>query len=205
MLTPDVYEATLRHAGFALVAGADEAGRGACAGPLVAGAVVLASGDPIGGLGDSKALAGARRERLYDEIVSRALSWAVVSVEAAECDRLGMGRANIEALRRALLRLDVRPDFALTDGFAVDGLGFPSLGMWKADQVVACVQAASIMAKVTRDRAMAAWHEVYPEYGFDAHKGYVTAEHQRRLARLGPSPIHRRRFGNVRAATRATD
>lgn len=198
---PRDYEATLRRAGFAVVAGADEAGRGACAGPLVAGAVVL--GGPIDGLADSKALSASRRDRLYDEIVARARSWAVVSVEAAECDRLGLGRANIEALRRALLRLDVRPDFALTDGFAVDGLGCPSLGMWKGDQVVACVQAASILAKVTRDRVMVAWDEAYPGYGFSVHKGYVTAEHRQRLAELGPCPIHRRSFGNVQAATRA--
>ena len=196
-MTPDL-EGVLRRAGFGVVAGADEAGRGACAGPLVAAAVILDA--PIDHLADSKALTAARRERSYDEIVAKARSWAVVFVEADECDRLGMQRANLEALRRALLRLDVTPDFALTDGFAVDGLAYPSLGVWKGDQLVACVQAASILAKVTRDRTMADMHERYPDYGFDVHKGYVTPEHQRRIAEFGPCPIHRRCFGNVRAA-----
>lgn len=195
-------EGVLRRAGFLVVAGADEAGRGACAGPLVAGAVVLNVKEQIDGLADSKALTAARRERLYDAILTRARAWAVASVDSGECDRLGMQRANLEVLRRALLRLGVAPDFALTDGFAVDGLGCPSLGVWKGDQVAPCVQAASILAKVTRDRVMAGWHERYPEYGFDVHKGYVTAEHERRLARFGPCPIHRRCFGNVRAADR---
>ena len=194
------YEAVLQRAGFELVAGADEAGRGACAGPLVAGAVVLRPGTVIDGLADSKALSATTRERLYDEITGRALAWAVAVVGPDECDRLGMQRADIEGLRRAVLRLDVAPDFALTDGFAVDGLGCPNLGVWKGDQVVACVLAASIVAKVTRDRMMADLHARYPSYGFDVHKGYCTAEHQRRLVEHGPCPVHRRCFGNVRAA-----
>ena len=193
------FESVLRRAGFAVVAGADEAGRGACAGPLVAGAVVLGE-DAIEGLADSKALTPARRVGLYEVIVARAAAWAVAVIEPAECDRLGMQRANLEALRRALLRLEVAPDFALTDGFAVDGLACPSLGMWKGDQVAGCVEAASIVAKVTRDRIMTAWHEQYPVYGFDVHKGYVTPAHQRRIMEFGPCPIHRRCFDNVRAA-----
>ena len=194
------YETVLHRAGFELVAGADEAGRGACAGPLVAGAVILRPGTEIAGLADSKALSASRRERLYDEITQRALAWAVAVVGPGECDRLGMQRADLEGLRRALLRLELTPDFSLTDGFAVDGLVFPNLGVWKGDQVVACIAAASIVAKVTRDRIMAELHEQYPAYGFDGHKGYCTAEHQRRLAEFGPCPAHRRCFGNVRAA-----
>ena len=194
------YETVLHRAGFELVAGADEAGRGACAGPLVAGAVVLPPGEPIDGLADSKTLSAARRERLYDEITAGALAWSVAVVGPAECDRLGMQAADLEALRRALLRLELTPDFSLTDGFPVDGLSFPNLGVWKGDQVVACVAAASIVAKVTRDRMMAELHTRYPAYGFDVHKGYCTAGHQRQLMALGPCPAHRRCFANVRAA-----
>lgn len=198
------YEAALRRGGFALIAGADEAGRGACAGPLVAGAVILPAGDAgrIEGLADSKLLSPAQRERAYQRIVDQAQSWAVVSVEADECDRLGMHQANLTALRRAIAGLDPQPDFALTDGFAVDGLGSPSLAMWKGDRVVACIAAASVIAKVTRDRIMAEWHERYPEYDLNIHKGYCTALHQERLDTHGPSAIHRQCFENVRRAGR---
>lgn len=196
------YEAALRRGGFVLIAGADEAGRGACAGPLVAGAVILAAGTAgrIGGLADSKLLSPAQREQAYQCIVDQAQSWAVVSVEADECDRLGMHQANLTALRRAIAGLDPQPDFALTDGFAVDGLGSPSLAMWKGDRVVACIAAASVIAKVTRDRIMAEWHERYPEYDLNIHKGYCTALHQERLDTHGPSAIHRQCFENVRRA-----
>lgn len=196
------YEAALRRGGFSLIAGADEAGRGACAGPLVAGAVILSAGAAghIDGLADSKLLSPAQRERAYQRIVDQAESWAVVSLEADECDRLGMHQANLTALRRAIAGLDPQPDFALTDGFAVDGLGSPSLAMWKGDRVVACIAAASVIAKVTRDRIMAEWHERYPEYDLNIHKGYCTALHQERLDAHGPSAIHRQCFENVRRA-----
>jgi len=196
------YERALGRAGFARVAGADEAGRGACAGPLVAGAVVLPA-RPIPGLADSKLLTAASRERLFDVIVERAVAWSVVSVEHDECDLLGMHVANLAALRRAVWRLDARPDFVLTDGFSVDGLGVESLAMWKGDRVAASVAAASIIAKVTRDRLMAAHHERFPQYRFDIHKGYCTGLHQSALDELGPCEIHRRRFENVRRAERA--
>ncbi|MVA77098.1 ribonuclease HII [Auraticoccus sp. F435] len=193
------YERALRRAGFPLVAGADEAGRGACAGPLVAAAAILSdrrSGE-IEGLRDSKLLSAAQRERCYDEVVAKAVAWSVVVVEAAECDRLGMHVANVQALRRALHRLDPAPDYALTDGFGVDGLGVPGLAVWKGDRVAACVAAASVLAKVTRDRIMADLHERWPEYDFATHKGYCTSLHQERLDRLGPCPEHRMRFDNV--------
>lgn len=201
---PYGYERALDRAGLGPVAGADEAGRGACAGPLVAAAVILDDSPDgrIEGLDDSKRLTPRARERLYEEITTRARAWSCVRVEARECDRLGMSEADLQGLRRALLRLDPAPRFALTDGFAVPGLPVPGLGVWKGDQVCACVSAASIIAKVTRDRIMVAYDEQYPGYGFAAHKGYVTALHRERLSRLGPCAIHRLEFSNVRAAAR---
>ncbi len=195
------YEQALADAGFFRVAGADEAGRGACAGPLVAAAVVLPR-RPIPRLDDSKKLTPRVRDQLYDVIVRQAVSWSVVSVAPQECDALGMHVANIEALRRAVALLDVRPDFVLVDGFEVDGIGIPNLAMWKGDAVAASVAAASVIAKVTRDRRMIKHHEEYPQYGFAKHKGYVTAAHQQALAEYGPCAIHRQRFANVRQAAR---
>ncbi len=196
------YERALRRAGLAPVAGVDEAGRGACAGPLVAGAVVLAEGQSgaIPGLADSKLLTARARDRCYDLIVRRAVSWAAVVVSAEECDALGMHVANIEALRRALARLDAKPRYVLTDGFPVDGLEAPGLAVWKGDRVAACIAAASVIAKVTRDRIMTRMHEEFPEYDFAIHKGYVTKEHQQALEAHGPCEQHRRRFVNVRRA-----
>ena len=201
------YERALHRVGLDPVAGADEAGRGACAGPLVAGAVILGESKArrIEGLRDSKLLTPLARDRLYDEITRKALAWSVVAVPPAECDRLGMHVANLAALRRALLRLDLAPTYVLTDGFSVDGLGVPGLAVWKGDRVAACVAAASIVAKVTRDRIMAEEHAIYPQYAFDVHKGYCTPLHQERLDAYGPSPTHRRRFVNVRRAARVED
>lgn len=196
---PYGYERALKRAGLNPVAGADEAGRGACAGPLVAAAAILADAKSrqIPGLADSKLLTAAQRERCYHQIVSKALAWSVVALDPDECDRLGMHVANLEALRRALFRLDVAPAYVLTDGFPVDGLATPGLSIWKGDRVAACVSAASVIAKVTRDRMMADLDICYPEYGFAEHKGYCTARHQQNLDRLGPSPSHRMRFENV--------
>jgi ribonuclease HII len=200
------YERALRRAGLDPIAGVDEAGRGACAGPLVAAAVILPDGKrgQVPELADSKLLTAKARDRCYEQIMARALAWTVVSIEAAECDRLGMHVANVEALRRALFRLDVRPSYVLTDGFGVDGLGVPGLAVWKGDRVAACIAAASVIAKVTRDRAMEKLHAEYPEYDFDIHKGYCTPEHQTQLDRYGPCPQHRRRFVNVRRSVRPT-
>lgn len=194
------YERALRRAGLTPIAGVDEAGRGACAGPLVAGAAILPDGARgiVPGLADSKLLTAKARERCYDQIVRRAEAWSVVVIESTECDELGMHVANIEALRRALARLDTRADYVLTDGFPVDGLGVPGLAVWKGDRVAACIAAASVLAKVTRDRIMMDLHDVYPDYDFAVHKGYVTREHQRALQAHGPCAEHRRRFVNVR-------
>lgn len=198
------YERALARVGLAPVAGADEAGRGACAGPLVAAAVILsdARSKQISLLRDSKLLSAAQRERAYDEIVRKAVAWSVVVIEPAECDRLGMHVANVQALRRALHRLEVTPTYALTDGFPVDGLGVAGLAVWKGDRVAACVAAASIIAKVTRDRIMCELDEVYPAYAFKVHKGYCTPLHQERLDVHGPSATHRMRFENVARTAR---
>lgn len=191
------YERALNRAGLAPVAGADEAGRGACAGPLVAAAVVLDPHRPIKGLDDSKVLTPLQRQRLHDEIMRKAVAVATVRVEHDECDRLGMHQADLHALRRAVARLTVPPSFVLTDGFPVDGLGVPGLGIWKGDKVAACVSAASIIAKVTRDKIMIDHDSTYPQYGFAVHKGYCTAAHQSALEEHGPCAIHRWCFDNV--------
>ncbi len=196
------YERALRRVGIEPIAGVDEAGRGACAGPLVAGAAILPAGKAgvIPGLADSKLLTEKARERCYDHIVRRATAWAVVVVEAEECDRLGMHVANVEALRRAVAKLDVQAGYVLTDGFPVDGLGVPGLAMWKGDRVAACISAASVLAKVTRDRIMSGMHDRFPAYDFKTHKGYITDVHSAALVEHGPCPEHRMRFVNVRRA-----
>jgi ribonuclease HII len=196
------YERALRRVGIEPVAGVDEAGRGACAGPLVAGAAILPPGKMgiVPGLADSKLLTEKARERAYDQIVRRALAWSVVVVEPEECDRLGMHVANVEALRRAVALLDLRPAYVLTDGFPVDGFDVPGLAIWKGDRVAACIAAASVLAKVTRDRLMTALDADWPAYDFKTHKGYVTEVHNEALVLHGPSPVHRMRFVNVRRA-----
>ncbi len=134
------------------------------------------------------------------QVLRRALAWSVVVVPPGDCDRLGMHVANVEALRRSLARLDLRPAYVLTDGFPVDGLDVPGLAMWKGDRVAACISAASVIAKVTRDRIMCELHEHHPVYDFATHKGYITDEHAAALDEHGPSPVHRMRFVNVRRA-----
>jgi ribonuclease HII len=196
------YERALRRHGIEPIAGVDEAGRGACAGPLVAGAAILPDGKAgiVPGLADSKLLTAAARERCYDQIVRRAVAWSVVVISHEECDRLGMHVANVEALRRAVAKLAVPPSYVLTDGFPVDGLGAPGLAVWKGDRVAACVAAASVLAKVTRDRIMAELDQQWPSYDFKTHKGYITPTHTAALEVHGPSPVHRMRFVNVRRA-----
>ncbi len=196
------YERALRRVGIEPIAGVDEAGRGACAGPLVAGAAILPPGQAgiVPGLADSKLLTERARERCYDQVVRRALAWSVVVIDSDECDRLGMHVANVEALRRAVALLDVAPSYVLTDGFPVDGLGVPGLAMWKGDRVAACISAASVLAKVTRDRLMTEMDAQWPAYDFKTHKGYITDVHSAALVEHGPCPEHRRRFVNVRRA-----
>jgi len=194
-------ERALQRRGFAHVAGADEAGRGACAGPLVAAAVILPEGrrGEIDGLNDSKLLTPLARDRIYAEVVRVALAWTAVLIPPGEVDTRGLHVCNLAAMRRALAGLSVRPAYVLTDGFPVDGLGTPGLAVWKGDQVAACVAAASVVAKVTRDRIMCELDERHPEYGFAEHKGYATPEHSEALHRHGPCPEHRFSYANVAA------
>jgi ribonuclease HII len=197
------FERILARAGLAPIAGIDEAGRGACAGPLVVAAAVLRTprsggGIPgIPGLADSKALTALAREEIYQQIVQAAVDWSVVIIPSGDVDRLGLHVCNVSGMRRALAGLRARPGYVLTDGFPVRGLTVPALAMWKGDQVAACVAAASIIAKVTRDRIMSGLHGDYPDYGFNRHKGYSTPSHMKALARHGPCPEHRRSFVNV--------
>ena len=195
-------ERVLQRSGFPHVAGTDEAGRGACAGPLVVAAVVLPQGrrGEVPGLADSKLLTPAAREAAYAEVLRRALSWAVVVVAPQEVDRVGLHVCNVRAMRQAVGRLDPCPSYVLTDGFPVAGLPAPALAVWKGDRVAACVAAASVLAKVTRDRMMCALHERFPAYDFAKHKGYATPEHSAALHRHGPCPEHRFSYINVRAA-----
>lgn len=196
------YEAALARAGFGLVAGADEAGRGACAGPLVVAACVLPTGRRglIDGLTDSKLLTAPTRERLYAEVVNRAVCYSIVVVPAVEIDAYGLHVANLAGMRRAVGQLEPAPVYTLTDGFPVPGLGTPATAVWKGDATVACIAAASILAKVTRDRIMSELHERFPQYEFDKHKGYVTPSHAQALTAHGPCAEHRRRYVNVRRA-----
>jgi ribonuclease HII len=193
------YERALARMGLSPVAGADEAGRGACAGPLVVAAAALSNRRraEIPDLADSKLLTPQVRERVYEAVVARAVTWSVVVVPPDEVDRRGLHVTNVEAMRRALARLELTPGYVLTDGFPVAGLGVPGLAMWKGDRVAACIAAASVIAKVTRDRIMTELHERWPCYDFASHKGYVTPEHQEALNRHGPSPVHRRSYVNV--------
>ncbi|MEV4760465.1 ribonuclease HII [Micromonospora sp. NPDC049559] len=196
-------ERALQRRGFRHVAGADEAGRGACAGPLVAAAAILPEGrrGEIEGLTDSKLLTPAARERIYADVVARALAYAVVVIPAGEVDARGLHVCNLLAMRRALASLTTRPEYVLTDGFGVDGLGVPGLAVWKGDQVAACVAAASVLAKVTRDRLMVELDGRFPQYGFAEHKGYITADHTAALERHGPCAEHRFSYVNVAAVS----
>jgi ribonuclease HII len=193
------YEHVLERAGLGPVAGVDEAGRGACAGPLVVGAVILPSDRRrrIEGLADSKLLTPARREYLYGEITATARAWTALIIPRADIDRIGLHRCNIAGMRRALAGLSLDPGYVLTDGFRVPGVCAPALPVPKGDQVSACVAAASIVAKVTRDRIMIEMHERYPKYGFGEHKGYITRAHAAALEEHGPCPEHRISFVNV--------
>jgi ribonuclease HII len=195
-------QSTLDRYGLGPVAGVDEAGRGACAGPLVIAACVLRPGDAkrLDGLTDSKLLTPAAREQYYALVMRWAQDHAVVVVDNTEVDRRGVHVANIEGMRRAVARLANRPGYVLTDGFPVRGFGSPALAVPKGDQVAACVAAASVLAKVTRDRIMVGLDSEFPQYGFAEHKGYCTPVHDGALAEHGPSPVHRYSFVNVRAA-----
>lgn len=198
-------QATLLRYGLGPVAGVDEAGRGACAGPLVVASCVLRPGDAkrLEGLTDSKLLTANAREEFYSLITRRAADYAVIVIPPHEVDRRGVHVANIEGMRRAVAQLAAPPGYVLTDGFPVRGFGRPALAVQKGDMVAACVAAASVLAKVTRDRIMVGLDTEFPEYGFAEHKGYCTPVHDTALTEHGPSPVHRYSFVNVRAALRS--
>ncbi|HYQ64723.1 MAG TPA: ribonuclease HII [Actinophytocola sp.] len=195
-------QTALDRRGLGPVAGVDEAGRGACAGPLVVASCVLRPGDAakFEGLTDSKLLTPAARDRMYDVVLRRAQDYAIVVIPVEEVDLKGVHVCNIEGMRRAIAQLRTHPGYVLIDGFRVPGLTAPSIPVIKGDQAVACVAAASILAKVTRDRIMASLHEELPRYGFDEHKGYCTGAHSEALMAHGPSHVHRWSYVNVAAA-----
>ena len=192
------YERGLRAQGFRLIAGVDEAGRGALAGPLVAAAVILPDPFDLDGINDSKVLTALQREAAYRRIVRDAVAWSACRCTPDRIDRRGLHKTNVWLLRRCVARLGVAPDYVLTDGFPVKRLGVPNLSIKKGDAVTASVAAASIVAKVTRDRIMDRYHRRYPAYGFDHNRGYGTAEHRDAIRAFGPSPIHRFSFKGLR-------
>jgi len=194
-----VIEQLLINAGISPIAGVDEAGRGACAGPLVIASVILHNpfAPELSVVRDSKEISEKKREETFELIQKSALSISVVIVPAKEVDQRGVHAANLDGMRRAVHGLDQIPAYVLTDGYAIEGLGLPNLAVWKGDQVVVSISAASIIAKVTRDRIMRAMDEQYPQFGFAGHKGYITASHTRALEEHGPCIEHRRSFSNI--------
>ncbi len=188
------YEDLARTQGYALVCGVDEAGRGPLAGPVCAGACILPPGLELPGLDDSKKLSPKRREALYDLITRQALAWAVCMVDERTIDEINILQATFRAMRGAVAALSAAPDYCLVDGNRDPGLGLPTRTVVKGDATCPSIAAASILAKVTRDRYMLTLDAQYPQYGFAAHKGYGTKAHYAALAQYGPSPVHRRSF-----------
>lgn len=195
-------QGALERRGLGPVVGVDEAGRGACAGPLVVASCMLKPSDAakFEDLTDSKLMTPAARDRMYDIVRKRALDYAVVVIPPDEVDSRGVGYANLEGMRRAVAWLKVQPGYVLTDGFRVSGFTAPSMAVIKGDLAVACIAAASVLAKVTRDRIMGELHEELPVYGFDEHKGYITGRHHAALGEHGPSAVHRWSYSNVASA-----
>ena len=187
-------ENALRRVGFRHVAGVDEVGRGCLAGPVTAGAVILDPDRHIPGLADSKVVPPDERDDLYEEIVRHALAWTVASSDPRQIDRLNIHHASLDAMRRAVLALAPVPDVVLVDAFRIPDLPIEQRGIVKGDRRCAAIAAASIVAKVTRDREMVALHQQDPRYGFARHKGYATAEHLAAVAQFGYSEVHRRSF-----------
>jgi ribonuclease HII len=194
-------ENALRRVGFAHIAGCDEVGRGCLAGPVVAAAVVLHPDRHIAGVCDSKLVPAPERERLHDRIMRHAVAWAVASEDPGEIDRLNIHQASLRAMQRAVLALSPLPDLVLVDAFRVPDLPMAQRGVRHGDRRCAAIAAASIIAKVTRDRMMLQLHGLDPRYGFDRHKGYATADHLDAVARFGYSDVHRRSFRPTRFDT----
>jgi ribonuclease HII len=194
-------EELLQAAGITPIAGVDEAGRGPCAGPLLIAAVILS--DPaapeLAAVRDSKEISEKKREELFDVIMKLATSVCVIRVSVPEIDERGVHAANLDGMRRAVKGLSIEPAYVLTDGYPIQGLAIPNVAVWKGDQVVTAISAASIIAKVTRDREMIELDKKYPQYGFAGHKGYITAAHTAALAEHGPCVEHRRSFSNIAA------
>jgi len=194
-------EELLHKAGISPIAGVDEAGRGPCAGPLVIAAVILK--DPfapeLAQVRDSKEISESKREELFEVIMNIAMSVSVIRVSVEEIDARGVHAANLDGMRRAVAGLSIEPAYVLTDGYAIEGLAVPNVAVWKGDQVVTAISAASIIAKVTRDREMIELDKKYPKYGFAKHKGYITAVHTAALAAHGPCAEHRISFSNIAA------
>jgi len=194
-------ESTLLASGIKRIAGVDEAGRGPCAGPLVVATVILK--DPfapeLSQVRDSKELSEALREKLFDVVKEQALSYSIIEISVEEIDSFGLHKSNLEGMRRAINSLEIVPEYVLTDGYAIEGLAIPNLAVWKGDQVAVSISAASILAKVYRDREMVRLDSRYPGYGLAKHKGYITAAHTKALGELGVTDIHRKSFANIAA------
>jgi ribonuclease HII len=192
-------ELSLFQEGIKIVAGVDEAGRGACAGPLVASAVAIDNLSPLlqSEISDSKRLSEAKRQFLYEFIYQHALAVSVVMISPAEIDRHGLQKMNESAMRRAVGQLPLTPDYVLLDGYQIRGITSPSLSIWKGDLISLAIGAASIIAKVVRDREMVDLAQEFPDYGFDRHKGYATDSHMKAVKKFGVSAIHRKSYENI--------
>ncbi len=188
------FEEQFRSAGYKIICGTDEAGRGPLAGPVVAGACILPAGIVIEGLDDSKKLTEKKREKLYFEITEKAIAWSVALSTPEEIDELNILNASLQAMRRAIDGLSVRPDFVLVDGNIDRGFQIPAKAVIGGDAISQSIAAASILAKVTRDRMCMELDELYPQYGFSKHKGYPTKDHKLAVYEFGPSPCHRKSF-----------
>ncbi len=188
------FENKYRDMGYDLVAGVDEAGRGPLAGPVYAAAVIFSEGTVVRGINDSKKLSEKRREELFDEICEKAFAYNIYSVDEKRIDKINILRATYEAMNGAVAGLKVRPDYVLIDGNRIEGIGIPHETIVKGDSKSASIAAASILAKVGRDRFICEIAEKYPQYGFEKHKGYGTAAHNAAILKYGPCEIHRRTF-----------
>ena len=192
-------EQSLIDAGLSPIAGVDEAGRGACAGPLVIASVILKdlNSPKLASLRDSKELTEKQREALFQIIYEEAISVSVIKVSPEDIHKRGVHAANLDGMRRAVQGLSIAPNYVLTDGYAIEGMVIPSLAIWKGDQVAPSISAASVIAKVTRDRIMIEMDAQYPGYGLAKHKGYITAAHTKALESLGVTEIHRKSYANI--------
>lgn len=194
-------EQTLFNAGIVNIAGVDEAGRGPCAGPLVVAAVILKDpfSNELSQVKDSKELTEAKREQLFEIIIENCIDYNIIEITPDEIDQLGLHKCNIEGMRRAVMGLKTSAEYVLTDGYPIPGLTIPNLSVWKGDKVAISISAASILAKVYRDRIMIELDKKYPNYGLASHKGYITALHTDAIKKYGVLPIHRKSFANISA------